>query len=108
MSADILTARKAKHYCRNPRCRSRLPEPVENEHRAFCALGCFEGFYRSRCRVCERDISTNPLTGERRRASARRQTCGRKCKAEHRKFPHVYSWDDRICSLCAQRVPKRQ
>jgi hypothetical protein len=35
------TAHKTKHYCRNPRCRSRLPEPVENEHRAFCTRGCY-------------------------------------------------------------------
>src|SRR5262249_54483317 len=45
-----------RHYCRNLKCRSRLPEPVENEHRAFCTRGCYKRFYRNRCRVCERDL----------------------------------------------------
>ena len=41
------------HYCRNPKCRSKLPEPVANEREAFCARGCHSGFYRKRCLVCE-------------------------------------------------------
>jgi hypothetical protein len=42
-----------RHYCRNPKCRSRLKEPVEHPRDAFCARGCSAGFYRTRCRVCE-------------------------------------------------------
>jgi hypothetical protein len=42
-----------RHLCRNPRCRSKLPEPVTNPRDAFCARGCSTGFYRTRCRVCE-------------------------------------------------------
>src|SRR6266576_3403052 len=50
-----------RHYCRNSRCRTKLREPVENEHAAFCCRGCFEQFYRSRCAVCERDLSRDPI-----------------------------------------------
>jgi hypothetical protein len=42
-----------RHRCRNPKCRSKLAEPVENERRAFCAKGCFTSYYRHRCLVCE-------------------------------------------------------
>ena len=80
-----------RHYCRNLRCRAKLPEPVDNHRHAFCSRGCFDRFYLGRCRVCERDISTDPLSGRRRSQSAHRQFCGRKCRAEHRKFPRVYA-----------------
>lgn len=42
-----------RHYCRNTRCRSRLPAPVANPREAFCTRGCHGAFYRSRCVVCE-------------------------------------------------------
>jgi hypothetical protein len=42
-----------RHYCRNPRCRSKLPNPTSNPREAFCARGCHAGFYRKRCLVCE-------------------------------------------------------
>lgn len=42
-----------RHFCRNPKCRSKLPEPVEGARRAFCTKGCFTSYYRSRCLVCE-------------------------------------------------------
>jgi hypothetical protein len=45
-----------RHYCRNPRCRTKLSTLVENEHHAFCIRGCYESLYRNRCRVCERDL----------------------------------------------------
>ena len=40
---------KLRHYCRNPRCRSKLKQPVENPRRAFCTRGCHSSFYHSRC-----------------------------------------------------------
>ena len=46
-------ATELRHYCRNPRCRSKLPKPVANPREAFCARGCHSGFYRKRCLVCE-------------------------------------------------------
>jgi hypothetical protein len=78
-----------RHYCRNQHCRTKLKLPVENERAAFCCRGCFERFYRRRCIVCERDLGHDPLTGEVIRLG--RKFCGRKCKSEHRRFPHVYS-----------------
>jgi hypothetical protein len=83
-----------RHRCRNPRCRTKLPAAVENARKAFCCRGCYESFYRNRCRVCERDISADPVSGERRNLTAsRRKFCGRKCRAEAHQFPHVYAWD---------------
>src|SRR6516165_10430663 len=45
-----------RRYCRNPRCRSKLPLPAFNSREAFCARGCHTAFYRRRCLVCERPI----------------------------------------------------
>jgi len=82
---------RARHYCRNLKCRSRLPAPIENVRKAFCCRGCHNAFYRTRCLVCEKDTGTNPLTGEKRKRLGQRKFCGRKCKAEARQFPHVYA-----------------
>jgi hypothetical protein len=82
----------ARHRCRNQHCRLKLKAPVENEHHAFCCHGCFDRFYLKRCRVCERDIASNPITGERRKRLSKRHYCGRKCKQEAARFPRVYAW----------------
>src|SRR5262249_36347596 len=86
-TATGATAHKTKHYCRNPRCRSRLLEPVENEHRAFCTRGCFESFYLNRCRVCEKPL-------RRARPGSTRLYCRppNKCASEAQKWPHVYAY----------------
>jgi hypothetical protein len=42
-----------RHYCRNPRCRSKLPSPVSNAREAFCTKGCHSSFYFKRCVACE-------------------------------------------------------
>jgi hypothetical protein len=47
---------KLRHRCRNPRCKCKLPEPTSNPREAFCARGCYAGFYRSRCLICEKLI----------------------------------------------------
>jgi hypothetical protein len=84
----------ARHYCRNPRCRTKLAEPVENPAKAFCCRGCSESFYLRRCLVCEKNISHDPMTGEARTGGGRkRQFCGRKCKAKARQSPHLYRWE---------------
>jgi hypothetical protein len=70
-----------RHRCRNPGCRIKLPAPVGDARQAFCCQPCHASFYRTRCVVCERDISVDPMTGERRSGSAHRRYCGRKCKA---------------------------
>jgi len=73
---------KLYHYCRNPRCGSKLKEPVENPHAAFCCRGCWEQYYRHRCVVCEKEIKR---TVENNRICRRR-----KCRNELRKWPQVY------------------
>jgi hypothetical protein len=90
-----------RHYCRNPRCRSKLPVPVDNDHHAFCARGCHESFYRSRCLVCE-----DPM--QRKREGQRIRSGHAKCRAEYRKFPHAFAFplprpqiSDECCSRSA-------
>ena len=59
---------ETRYYCRNPRCRSKLPAPVANVREAFCARGC----HRKRCRVCE---------GPMARRTERQLICGkRRCR----------------------------
>jgi hypothetical protein len=66
------------HRCRNARCKIWLKEPVENRRNAFCCASCEVGFYRTHCRVCEKEL------GETKRNS-RRELCGkRKCINEFR------------------------
>jgi hypothetical protein len=81
-------SRQPRHYCRNSRCRMKLPAPVENEHHAFCCTGCYTQFYRFRCSVCE----------ERLRRKNERQRFGSGhavCRNEYRRFPHVYDYPKR-------------
>jgi hypothetical protein len=75
-----------RHRCRNPRCRMKLPVPVDNEHQAFCTPGCHSSFYRSRCLVCEDPI--------RRKNDWQKFGSGHAtCRAEYRRFPHVYDYN---------------
>jgi hypothetical protein len=79
-----------RHRCR--KCRSKLAGPTDNLHRAFCTRDCFDSFYRTRCLVCEKDISRDPLTGKARRNLWQRKYCGREHKAEAARFPHLFVW----------------
>jgi hypothetical protein len=61
-----------RHYCRNPKCRSKLPASVANEREAFCTRGCYLGFHRTRCLVCEAKME---------RKTEHQLVCGkRKCR----------------------------
>ena len=80
---------KLRHHCRNPHCRMKLPAPVENEHRAFCTRGCYESFYRNRCRVCERDLRKNGRRGDAARLYCRPPA---NCRREAEKWPEKYVW----------------
>jgi hypothetical protein len=73
-----------RHRCRNPRCKLKLPVPVENEP-AFCTPGCHASFCRSRCLVCEEPM-------RRKRERQRLKSGHRRCEAEYRKFPRVYDY----------------
>jgi hypothetical protein len=78
-----------RHRCRNPRCRMKLPAPVEIAHHAFCARGCYESFYRTRCRVCERDLRKTGKRGDAHRLYCRPPS---RCAAEARKWPGKYGF----------------
>ena len=81
----ILMDDKLRYRCRNSRCGSRLPQPVDSSRRAFCCRGCHAQFYRKRCVVCEKD-KTNPNAIICRR---------RPCRAELRKWPALYRYPAR-------------
>ena len=74
-----------RHYCRNPRCRSKLPSPVSNPREAFCTRGCHSSCYLKRCLVCENDKPAG--------STARRKLCRRpKCEGRYRKNSAHYSF----------------
>jgi hypothetical protein len=77
-----------RHYCRNERCRTKLPNPVENFHHGFCCKSCYSQFYRLRCVVCEKAI---------RRRTHNKRHCGHvRCRLELRRYPHVYAFPSKI------------
>src|SRR6516164_8812288 len=74
-----------RHYCRNPRCRSKLPSPASDPHKAFCTRGCHSSFYLKRCLVCENDKPAG--------STARRIVCRRpKCESKYRQNRGRYSF----------------
>ena len=61
-----------RKFCRNPKCRMKLPTPTSNEREAFCCRGCYQSFYLHRCLVCEKAIE---------RTTANRKICKKsKCR----------------------------
>jgi hypothetical protein len=52
-----------RHRCRNPRCKVQLKQPVANPRDAFCCASCEGGFYRTHCRVCEKELGDTPSSG---------------------------------------------
>ena len=74
----MFDSNSSRHRCRNARCKVQLKEPVANPRDAFCCTSCEAGFYRTHCRVCEKEL------GDAKRNS-RRELCGkRKCTNEFR------------------------
>ena len=74
-----------RHYCRNPRCCSKLPSPASDPRKAFCTRGCHSSFYLKRCLVCENDKPAG--------STARRKLCRRpKCEGRYRKNSAHYSF----------------
>src|SRR5215469_8864094 len=74
-----------RHYCRNPRCRSKLPSPASDPRKAFCTRGCHSSFYLKRCLVCENDKPAG--------STVRRKLCRRpKCEGRYRKNSAHYSF----------------
>jgi hypothetical protein len=84
VSADPASG-ELRHYCR--KCRSKLPAPADNPRHAFCCRGCFNGFYRSRCRVCERDLRKTGKRGDAARMYCRPPA---NCRREAERWPEKY------------------
>jgi hypothetical protein len=69
-----------RHHCRDPKCRMKLKEPVENTHKAFCTPGCYSSFYLKRCLVCENN-----------KPSGQKKFCRRpKCRTEYHANPGLF------------------
>jgi hypothetical protein len=74
-----------RHYCRNPRCRSKLPSPTSDSRKAFCTRGCHSSFYLKRCIVCEDEKPAG--------STARRTVCRRsRCESKYRQNRGRYSF----------------
>jgi hypothetical protein len=87
-----------RHYCRNPRCRSKLPSPASDPLKAFCTRGCHSSFYLKRCLVCENDKPAG--------STARRKLCRRpKCEGRYRKNSAHY-WFLGADTASAANVPR--
>ena len=74
-----------RHYCRNPRCRMKLPAPVDNPRKVFCTRGCHSSFYLKRCLVCEKDKPT----GRANRLFCRRPKCRNEYSRNRQLFAFV-------------------
>lgn len=76
---------QARSRCRNLRCRTKLPVPTDNHHKAFCTPYCHTQFYQRRCLVCEKPLPDGH----------RRQLCSaRKCRLDYRNFRQAYVLED--------------
>ena len=82
---------EVRHYCRNPKCRSKLKSPVSNPREAFCAGGCYRSFHLKRCGVCEKSLEQRYRKLKRgaltkfAKMESRGQTCGSpECKRRWR------------------------
>jgi hypothetical protein len=42
------------------RCLMKIPEPLENPHRAFCTRGCYESFFS--CVICEERMERHTVS----------------------------------------------
>jgi hypothetical protein len=72
--------------CRNTRCRSKLPVPTDNDHKAFCTPYCYNQFYNWRCKVCEKSI----LKGKRRKQPDHCHSA--ECRSDFRRFPDIFTY----------------
>jgi hypothetical protein len=64
--------------CRDPKCQCALPLPAE-ERRAFCARGCYDRFYRTRCKVCAEPSANGRLHAK-------------SCAYAHRQNPELFAY----------------
>lgn len=70
-------------FCRNPHCRSRLPQTVADLWDAFCDQACRDRYLQFNCLVCDR-----PLRQHGRR---QRRFCTHKCQQVYHRNPERFS-----------------
>jgi len=95
-----------RRYCRNPRCRSKLPSPAFNSREAFCARGCHTSFYLRRCLVCEGPLQRRNKT----QRVCRKTRCRNAWRAKAgfgRYLPHpvLLAWRQKPLILLARNHP---
>jgi len=87
---------KLYHRCRNPKCRVKLSPAADNPRKAFCCRGCYNGFYKTRCVVCEHDKPA--------RSTDRRVVCKRpKCKSQYQRNRSFFDYPLPTPRLDAER-----
>ena len=79
-------AQRLRRYCRNPRCRSKLPSPASDPRQAFCTRGCHSSFYLRRCVVCEAPF-TKTRANQKVCRKARCRQAFRRTKERFRYYP---------------------
>jgi hypothetical protein len=84
------TIEQTRHYCRHPKCRSKLPEIVDNPRLAFCSRACYIDFYRRHCLVCETEIPATKESGIGKGGRSNRKFCSKKCKRAVEANPHAF------------------
>jgi hypothetical protein len=90
---------KLRHYCRNPKCRSKLPAPVSNPSEAFCTKGCYGAYYRTHCLICEQAFE---------RKNEQQKVCGkRKCKSTLRQLQKADFALGRYFPRCTSEDPPK-
>jgi hypothetical protein len=88
-----------RHYCRNPRCRTKLAVSVSNPRDAFCTRGCFDSFYLHRCLICEAPI-------EQAKRGRPRLICKKaKCRAAFRSNLCLGLWVASSAAINSSEVP---
>jgi hypothetical protein len=91
---------RLRHYCRNPRCRAKLKEPVESARAAFCCRSCHDNFYWAHCLVCNESFT---------RSSSRQKLCTRRnCRREFERNPSLFAspWGDGQSNLKSAEISR--
>ena len=97
MSIRTSLAGTERVRCRNSNCRTKLPAPTSNDHKAFCTPYCYNQFYKRKCRVCEKPLPEGH----------RRQLCSaRQCRLDYRNFRTAYLLPTAQNAVCDHSAPE--
>ena len=72
--------------CRNQRCRSKLPIPTDNDHKAFCSRFCYDQFYHLKCVVCEKPVAKRP------RGKTPKWCIRRQCRLDYNRYREAFEF----------------